>query len=127
MMSPETLKNSLAHFYGTERYHRWSILFKKHVLTDGAHFLAENAECYWLMDLIASYAAKLKNEEFQLWTLKVNNQKAVVTCDDGNRNILVTQKIECTDFPLDEIQLYCLLGSIDGVNPQWVILLPSEN
>jgi hypothetical protein len=57
-------------------------------------------------------------EGFQVWTLKVNDDRtASLFCDDGNDNIVYTQHIEFTDFPLDEIKFY----STDNV-----ILLPSE-
>ena len=35
-------QSDLAQFTGTESYHRWSPLFPRMVLTDGAMFVAEN-------------------------------------------------------------------------------------
>jgi hypothetical protein len=53
--------------------------------------------------------------------LKVNGTRAVLTIDDGNGNVYAKQNIEYTDFPLNEIKLYC---SFDG--EYWVIMLTSE-
>lgn len=126
-------QNELAHFTGTEGYHRWSILFRRVVLTDGAKFVAENGGgngCYWLMDAIASHQPQaLKNErlrDFQLWKLKVNEDRsAVLTCweDSGKgQKPKITQNIEYTDFDLPEFECYCL--PLDEQNR--VILLKSE-
>jgi len=127
MKSTQEIKNAMPHYYGTQQYYRWSMLFRKFVLTDGAHMIAEDAEAYWLMDAIASHAMEHPKEEFQLYTLTVKDNKAILTGDDGNNKIFAKQEFEYTDFPLDNIKFYCVLGSIDGVHPQWVIMLPSEN
>jgi hypothetical protein len=58
------------------------------------------------------------SEGFQVWKLKVNaDRTATLTCDDGNYNIVYTQHIAFTDFPLDEIKFYFTDNTI---------LLPSE-
>ena len=120
MKSAEQIKSSLAHFYGTEAYHRFTALSKL-VLTDGAKYIAEECQAYWLMDVIASYQKKCMRDEmlkdFQVWTLKVNDREGVVTCERDTDDIAIKQKIPYTDFPLDEIKLYCING---------VIMLTSE-
>lgn len=124
-MTPEQIKDSLGYFTGTEAYHRWSMLFMEYVLTDGAKFLSDQCGAFWLMDLIASYrhAPTVRREEFQVWRLKKTGERTCdVTCDDGNDNILVTQAVAYTDFPLEEVKLYCISNG-DGT---WTILLPSE-
>ena len=62
----------------------------------------------------------MKAEEFQVWTLTVNlsDRRAALCCDDGNGVIVYVKYIPFTDFPLQEIKLYCTNS---------VILLPSEN
>jgi hypothetical protein len=42
----------LSNFTGTEKYHRIS---RRHLLTDGTKYLADEAECFWMMDAIASH------------------------------------------------------------------------
>jgi len=106
-ISSEELESILAQFTGSESYTRMNYPWANLLLTDGVAYLCEHAKCYWLMDLIASYQPeKLYKYDFQHWTVKVQDRKADVACDDGDGHILVTQHIDFTDFPLDEVQLY---------------------
>jgi len=113
-----TLKAELVQFIGTQNYYRH---FTGLIYTDGIKYLADKAGAYWLIDLIASWQAKQKVREcyFQIWELKVNEDRtAVITMkEDTNEPIKAKQEIQFTDFPLDHIKLYC----VDGV-----LMLPSE-
>jgi hypothetical protein len=121
MKTVAEIENGMAYMTGTSEYTRWSPLFRNHVLTDGAKFIAESADAYWLMDAIASYHHKCMKDDmlrdFQSWKLKVNDSAGVVSCDRDTNNRAFSQDIPYTDFPLDEIKLYVCNG---------VILLPSE-
>jgi hypothetical protein len=123
-MTAQEIQESLNQFYGTTEWHRWSILYRQFLLTDGAKFVAESCGAYWLMDLIASYQKRLlrAGQFFQVWKLGTTGSKGVVTCEDGNGKRLVRQALAFTDFPLDEITLW---AEWDGQN--LVILLPSEH
>jgi len=58
-------------------------------------------------------------ERFQVWKLVVRpDNTAALTCNDGNYNVVFTQEIPFTDFPLDEITFYFTNN---------VIYLPSEH
>ena len=127
MKTAEEIQSVLNHCYGTEGYHRWSSLFRNHVLTDGTKLLCEMADCYWLMDAIASYhKSAMKDEmlqDIQFWTLTVNGTEATLICERDTDNIAFKQTIPYTDFPLKEIKLYVSRADEN----LWVILLPSEN
>ena len=130
-MEAQELEQTLAGFTGTEKYHAHNpVLFKGFVLTDGAADLREHASngAYWLFDAIASYQPQLRRVEFQSWKLKVNLAKhsAVLTCEDGNGKVKVTQKIEFTDFPLAEQEIWVEPGECGG-EPVMVALLVSEH
>ena len=118
MNSTNNLQSELSQFIGTEKLYR---ITNRHVLTDGTKYLAEQAECFWLMTAIASYLTRSYDDYFAVARLEVNRSSAVLTLDDGNDNVLATQQIKYTDFPLSEIKLYC---SFDGEH--WVIMLTSE-
>ena len=118
MNSTQNLKSELSQFIGTEKFYR---ITQRHLLTDGTKYLAEQAKCFWLMDAIASHLTRSYDDYFALARLVVNVSSAVLTLDDGNDNVFATQAIEYTDFPLNEIKLYC---SFDGEH--WVIMLTSE-
>ena len=116
MLSYKEIKDGLSQCIGTEKYHYNSFVGKRIVYTDGCKFLFEAAEAYWLFTAIASYHRK---EPFQLWELKVNEDKSATLTmkEDSEQPNIVEQHIVFTDFPLQEIKLYL----IDGI-----LLLPSE-
>lgn len=118
MTTPLT-RNDLSQFTGTDHYYRHG-LCRNITYTDGVKYVAETAGAYWLIDKIATnqLEPKIRREEFQAWKLRVNDSAGVLTCDDGNGNIVHSEEITFTDFPLDEIDLW-----VEGT----VILLPSEH
>ncbi|TDE11045.1 DUF6876 family protein [Dyadobacter psychrotolerans] len=120
-MSTEQLTNAdLAVFTGTEQWYRHPVV-KNTLYTDGIKFVAQRARAYWLIDEITyqQYHLRIKNEEFQVWTLKVDleGSTAILTCDDCNDHIIFTKPIGYTGFPLKKIKIYVTND---------VILLPSE-
>lgn len=115
-MDTTLTSNELNQFSGTENWYKhWlGILY-----TDGVKYLAEKANAYWLIDVVASYQKTLKDVPFQLWTLTVKEDRSAIIQmrEDGDVPPRVEQFIEYSDFPLESIKLYF----IDGV-----LLLPSE-
>ena len=109
----------LGNFTGTERYFRIS---RQHLLTDGTKYLADTAGAYWLMDAIASHLAEIGTEDwFIVVRMQVADSAALMIYEDGNGKEHARQAIPFTDFPLDEITVYCCW---DGEH--WVTMLPSE-
>ena len=110
---------NLAQFTGTTAYWR---IGTSAVLTDGAKYVADAAGAYWLMDAIASYVLQFTGrEEFVVAKLIVTANKAELTLDDGNSNVLDRQHIAYTDFPIQSFQMYaCWSGEY------WVLMLPTE-
>lgn len=130
-MAKTLTHGDLDQFTGTEQWYRHGLV-RWFLYTDGVQYMAEHGGAYWLIDAIASHQIdpKIKRsqrlQEFQLWTLKVNpqNHSAVLVCQaDSGEKAVVTQEIEYTDFPLDEIKFYVEpMG--DG---KFCLLLPSEH
>lgn len=114
----EELRRELAFFTGSENVYK---AYPHVMITEGVKFLAERAEAFWLIDVVFSYQAdrKVKQEPFQVYELNVDlkTKKAKMICTDGNENILRTQNIGFTTFPLESIKLYYTDG---------VVLLPTE-
>lgn len=103
-------------YTGTENYYRHTLGM---LYTDGIKALCETFNCYWLLDLVCSYQPGLRNEEFQVWHLGVNDDgSAVVLCTDGNNRLLTHQGIPFTDFDAKEVTIW-----VEGT----VVLLPSEH
>jgi hypothetical protein len=108
--------HDLGNFTGTENWYRH---MSQRVYTDGIKYLAEDQNCYWLIDevLFAQTRTKIKAEPFQVWTLKTKDETGLLTCNDGNGNIVFKKKIPYTDFSQKEIKLYFCDS---------VLMLPSE-
>ena len=120
MTTAKLTLSDLNQFTGSENWYRHG-LNRNVTYTDGAQYLAEKAGAYWLLDAIAIcqlHEKRVAAEEFQVWKLTVREDRtATLACDDGNDNIVYTQHIDFTDFPLDEVTLYFANN---------VIHLPSE-
>jgi len=111
----------LNQFSGTNHYYRhWAMRL---VYTDGVKYVANDADAYWLLDAISSYQTRtfLKDpmlQEFQVWKLTVNaNDTVTLVCERDTNDVVLSQEIAYTDFPLDEIKFYLVEG---------VLMLPSE-
>ena len=131
MKTATEIRNFLAQCYGSDRPYTKHSLVRQLVFTDSVRQLREMADCFWLVDAIASYQPKLTTEEFQVWKFDcdTDSKRGVLTCEDGNNNELVRQEIEYTDFPLDTLTLWAELGgygSADNWIPAMVLMVPSE-
>ncbi len=119
-MPVKTLKaEDLESFTGSENWYQHGLV-RAITYTDGAKYVAEEGGAYWLLDEIAlaqKFDPAVKAEPFQVWKLAVTDNKSVLTCDDGNGNVVYTKPVPFTDFPLPEITFYFTDN---------VILLPSE-
>jgi hypothetical protein len=117
MKTAQEIQNSLAHFYGSDEFFRHG----NSILTQGIQWLTENADCYWLIDLINSHqlSPNVRREPFQVFKLIKNKtgSGAKVTIEDGNNNVVGSQSISFTDFPLQSITIW---------RENNVIMLPSE-
>lgn len=87
-MQVSELLTELRHFYCTQNYYRhW---LKCLVYTDGVKFLADEANCYWLVDAIASHQPEIKrisqlrqHRVFQTWRLELDPKPMMLSCFDG--------------------------------------------
>lgn len=116
----------LSQFHGSETWYRsflpWCIY------SEGAKYLADTCQCYWLLDCLFSFRNKVlrnpKTKQFCLWTLTLLPEGgAKLQCweDTNVKAFRICQTIPYTDFPLNEIKLYM---SFDGRNLK--VYLPSE-
>ncbi len=118
-MNNNEILHNLSLFNGSENLFKHQIGNISINYTDGILYLAENTNCYWLLDIILSYQPSpiLKNDHFQVWKLIKNNNSWIIACSDGDNNLLLDQDIEYSDFPFNTITLWF-------VND--VLMLPSE-
>ena len=101
------LEEELNEFIGTQHYYK---NFTGLLFTDGIKYLADKANCYWLIDLVGSYQPKLQDIPFQLWEIEVNDDdSALITMrEDTGLAEKVKQPIPYTDFPLRNFSFYCI-------------------
>ena len=114
-------KSDLSGFIGTSQWfkHPFGIIF-----TEGVSHLADKGNCFWFLDIIASYQHELTKNHFQIWGIKKDKEGngALVYCkEDTNEPHLVEQILEYADFPFEEFELYCIN---DGQHK--TVLLKSE-
>ena len=113
-------KADLMQFTGSENWYRHA-LNRNILFTDGAKHVADEGSAYWLLDTIAicqRYEKLVAAEACQVWKLVVRpDRTATLTCEDGNYNVVYTQELEFTDFPVETITLWFENN---------VIYLPSE-
>lgn len=100
---PDDLElKQLNNFYGTEQY--YDVLGI--LVTDGVKYIMDNGYSWFVTDSIAVIITKFKNSDFLAVKLKINDNKAVMNIEDGNYNILYTQKYDYTNCKRDLILYY---------------------
>lgn len=153
-MNIENLKR-LDQFRGTTSYHWLSPIFPNFVLSDGARFLAENADCFWLFDVIATHQPEFARDpmlrHIQFWSLeqgyadtetkgslliqsfglRKNQVEASVVCKRDIADAALIRLIHTTDFPFEafpsnSVSIWVAPSLVSG---RWVAVayLPSEH
>lgn len=107
------IKTGLQHFHGSETIYQIPLTRTRY--TNGIKYLANSAECYWLITdtsimakslLPKSYFITIDFKRLSLKEQKIQGCEAVITYGDGNDNVLAKHKYNVTDFPLDELRLF---------------------
>ena len=118
------IKEGLQHFHGTEMFYQIPLLRTR--FTDGLKYLANVADCFWLITDTSVIAKSLMNRsEFVTIDFKrlpedkqdFTGYEAEIIYSDGNNNILEKHGYRVTDFPLDELRLFFVDNTL---------MLPSE-
>ena len=144
VMEADKLRAQLAHYHGTNEYHRMTHS-PSFLATDGVRFLADEAGAHWLVTAVGSYQGHgwAERAPFQVWRLRLDDEGpgAVLeagddTTEDGTELVhysrgagsrvevsgpAIRQVIPYTDFPLPEIKLI-----VEDSFTYRVLMLPSE-
>ncbi|TXD83431.1 hypothetical protein ESY86_09650 [Subsaximicrobium wynnwilliamsii] len=114
----------LKQFYGSDTYYEIPLIKTRY--TCGIKYLAENANCYWLVSDASLMAKTLMTKtEFVTIDFKRLSRKkqdytgheAQLIYTDGNENVLECHGYSVSDFPLDELRLFFVNN---------MLMLPSE-
>ena len=107
------LIEQLQGFCGSTTYYKIPLVKARY--TEGIKYLADQAQCHWLVTDTAVVCKSLKNKSnFIVILFKRNStsvqerthKEAKITYANGNGIILYEQEYEFTDFPLDELRLF---------------------
>lgn len=118
------IKEGLQHFHGTEMFYQIPLIRTR--FTDGLKYLANVADCFWLITDTSVIAKSLMNrsEFIRIDFKKLSEEQqdftgyeAEIIYSDGNNNILEKHGYRATDFPLDELRLFFVNDTL---------MLPSE-
>ncbi len=84
-------------------------------------YLANAADCYWLITDVSVIAKSLMEKSYFI-TIDFNRlpsaeqdysgHEAELIYSDGNGNIFETHRYNVTDFPLDELRLFFVDGTL---------------
>lgn len=118
------IKVRLQYFNGSEVFYHIPLLRTR--FTDGIKYLAEAAECFWLVTDSSVVAKSLR--DCSSWVTidfkrlpedkrESSGYEAEIIYSDGNDNILERHGYNVTDFPLDELRLFFVNDTL---------MLPSE-
>lgn len=121
MMKGNEILQHLAHFHGSSQFYKIALLNTRY--TEGINYLANAADCYWLVT-DASVMAKSLNDKSRFLTIDFKRHPrtkegpmATITYTDGNDMVFCTQEYGFTDFPLNKLRLYFVDNTL---------MLPSE-
>jgi hypothetical protein len=114
------LQGNLDRFFGSETWFSHSLNRFMHY-TEGVQYFAQNAGgqgAYWLLDIIATELFQLqKAEPFIKISITVRDNKAAISGDDGDGNVIYLKLIDYTDLQEGTWNFYLTDN---------VLLLPSE-
>lgn len=123
--------------YELETYHRISPFAPNWIATSGVMNHCQQHQCFWVLDVLASYAPTLAwrkgADYFLIVTVDVNpDHAAVFTIKQEGRNgehyrVLIRQEIEYTDLS-DSLTFWAINESAGDYDPacRTVVLLPEE-
>ncbi len=124
MTKDRQLKEGLQHFHGSEVFFQIPLIRTR--FTNGIKYLAETADCFWLVTDTSVIARSLMEKsyfitiDFKRLTKEEQEKfgcEAIITYADGNDHIFEKHRYNVTDFPLGELRLYFIDNTL---------MLPSE-
>ena len=107
------LDQELQQFRGSELVYTLPLFHYKY--TEGVHYLAEQAACYWMLTDIAAVVKRFRAKHGFIVAIfkryceedqRRIHKEAVITYGEGNGITLFEQEYDLTDFPLDELRLF---------------------
>lgn len=96
--------------------------------TRSVRAFAQQLCCFWLLDIIASCQAELKDESFQYWIIKRNaDSTAEAICLSENSKIIKKEHIPFTDLEFDKATFILKSGMIRFLHEEYTSTLSLLN
>lgn len=114
------LLSQLDCFIGSLTVTRYNPVLPWLVITEGVEFLAQKAECYWLLDEIAVLLTQVPRDES--FTSIHFNDTTKLTVEDGNGLPYAAHVFDWTTFPFEEFTFFAGRNEFGG----WTLTLTSE-
>jgi hypothetical protein len=99
MKTEKQIRAGLRKFNATTQTHKHKSGFR---YTSKVKFLADAAECHWLLDLIGEYQPMTRRYLIQRWQYRIELDQGVLSFFDSNRNRLFWKVLPLSNFPLRE-------------------------
>ncbi|NJM74702.1 MAG: hypothetical protein HC852_01750 [Acaryochloridaceae cyanobacterium RU_4_10] len=99
MKTAKQIRAGLRKFNATTQTHRHKSGFQ---YTSKVKYLADSAECHWLIDLIGDYQPMTRRYLVQHWQFRLQENEGILSFYDGNRNRLFWKVLPLANFPLSE-------------------------
>jgi len=119
MKTKEEILNNLQRFHGSETIYKIPLIQTRY--TEGMKYLAEAAECFWLITDVSAMAKSLLPKSYfitvdfkRLETSEndFSGPVASIEYSDGNGTIFGVQHYNVTDFPLNRLRLFFVEGTL---------------
>jgi hypothetical protein len=99
MKTAKEIRKGLKRFNATTQTHKHKSGFK---YTSKVKYLADAAECRWLIDLIGEYQPKVRRYLVQFWQFRLEEDQGILSFYDCNGNRIFWKVLPLADFPLSE-------------------------
>jgi len=113
------LEQNLQQYSGSERFYSIPLIRSRY--TEGIKYLAEVANCYWLITDASVIAKSLMDKSYFITIdferLSKEEQdafgcEAKIVYSDGNDNLFEVHRYNVTDFPLQQLRLFFVDGCL---------------
>lgn len=99
MKTEKQIRAGLKRLNATTQTHKHKSGFR---YTSKIKYLADSAECHWLIDLIGEYQPKFRRYLVQHWQFRLLEGESVLSFYDGNGNRIFWKVLPLANFPLSE-------------------------
>jgi hypothetical protein len=99
MKTEKQIRIGLKRYNATTQTHKHRSGFR---YTSKVKYLADAAECHWLLDKIGEYQPKFRRYLVQRWQLKLEPEQGVLSFYDSNGNRIFWKVLPPANFPLRE-------------------------